>query len=360
MDPDVERGDRSPGLKQSVDPTVHAQSVPMGEPDRPSAPNRLLERLDGGTETEVKAWLDRLHDSDAADRKRTLRAIRNEVQANPGTFQVPATPLAAFLTDPDRAVRLTTAKLFVTLAKSDPSVVVPAVDALADRLADDEEFYYVRARAAEALGYTALECPDAVTDPEVLADLRVGLSFDEQEVKQKLAKAVAFVALGDPGRLRHQVDSLADHLDADDELVRYHLCTTLVAVGSERPAKLSAARDALEARLDDENPYVRGRAAEAIGVLASVSPVETAPTIEDVEPGTGDAKSFVTKRLQFARGDRGSTGPDEVGTVESIRRGTEEVVEAMTAPETDGACPHCGLTLPAGGPPMCPRCGAPY
>jgi hypothetical protein len=56
--------------------------------------------------------------------------------------------------------------------------VKPVVDALAERLADDEEFYYVRARSAEALGYVAVDSPEGVTDPETLADLRIGLEFD--------------------------------------------------------------------------------------------------------------------------------------------------------------------------------------
>lgn len=103
--------------------------------------------------------------------------------------------------DEGRAIRLTTAKLFVALAQSEPPAVLPVVDMRADRLADDEEFYYVRARCAEALGYTAVDSPEEVTNPETLADLRIGLSFDESEVKEKLAKALAYVALGNPGRL---------------------------------------------------------------------------------------------------------------------------------------------------------------
>jgi HEAT repeat protein len=63
----------------------------------------------------------------------------------------------------------------------------------------EDEFYYVRARCAEALGYIAVETPEAVTDPDILADLRIGLAFDEPEGKEKLAKALAHVALGGPG-----------------------------------------------------------------------------------------------------------------------------------------------------------------
>ena len=79
---------------------------------------------------------------------------------------VPFSIPGLLLRDDERSVRLTTAKLFVAAADADPEAVVPMVPALAGRLAADEEFYYVRARSAEALEY---------------------------------------VALGDPGRLAHQV-----------------------------------------------------------------------------------------------------------------------------------------------------------
>lgn len=167
---------------------------------------------------------------------RALQAVRDVSGELPRSFEEIAGPLSTFLTDEDRAVRLTTAKLFVTLVQSEPAVVLSPVDALAKHLSNDE-FYYVRARSAEALGYVAVDSPEKVTDPETLADLRIGLEFDEPEVKEKLAKALAYVALGDPDRLRHQVDSLAEHLNDDNELVRYHLCTVLVVVSCAHPEK---------------------------------------------------------------------------------------------------------------------------
>lgn len=176
--------------------------------------------------------------------------------------------LIPFLTDESRPVRLTTAKLFVSLSKANPDAAIDALDDLADRLADEEEFYYVRACSAEALGYIATEYPDDVATPDRLADLLVELSFDEPEVREKLAKALAYIALGDPSRLRHQSSDLVEHLDAEDELVRYHLCTALVAVASEHPTALSDDVDALSARLEDECPHVRGRGAEALGLVA--------------------------------------------------------------------------------------------
>ncbi|WP_435197466.1 HEAT repeat domain-containing protein [Natronomonas sp. EA1] len=335
----------------------------MSEPDQPPTPDRLTSLLEEGNLEETVACLDRLGAADAETRKRALRAVRNVAEEPRGSFDGLARPLSTFLTDEDRAVRLTTAKLFVTLAQSEPAAVLPAVEALADRLADDEEFYYVRARSAEALGYVAVDSPEDVTDPETLADLRIGLSFDEPEVKEKLAKALAHVALGDPRRLRHQVDSLAEHLDDENELVRYHLCTALVVVGCEYPDKLAEAAEPLQGRLGDENPYVQGRAAEALGLLATS---ETAAGAEfDPDDGAGtheDPPTFLTDRLSFCQrqvaSDQSADAPEGVGTIEAIRDGTDAVVEEMTAPDGD-ACPHCGLDLPEDGPPMCPRCGAP-
>ncbi|OYR44042.1 HEAT repeat domain-containing protein [Halorubrum sp. Eb13] len=335
----------------------------MSDPDQPPPPDRLTTLLEEQDHKGTVGCLDRLSAADTETRKRALRAVRDAAEDLPLSFEELANPLSTFLTDDDRAVRLTTAKLFVTLAQSEPAAVLPAVDALAERLADDEEFYYVRARSAEALGYVAVESLEEVTDPETLADLRIGLEFDEPEVKEKLAKALAYVALGDPARLRHQVDSLAEHLGDENELVRYHLCTALVVVGCEYPEKLAEAAEPLQGRLGDEDPYVQGRAAEALGLLAASEPgVESGPDLDDVEAKHEDPPTFLTDRLEFCRRqlatERSGGTPDGVGTIESIRDGTDEVVEEMNALDGD-ACPHCGLDLPESGPPMCPRCGTP-
>jgi len=334
----------------------------MNGSDPPPSCGRLLERLEAGADREAAACLDRLRAAETDVRKRVLRGVRQAADEQAGRFDGIAPSFAAFLTDDDRAVRLTTAKLFVTLAASEPGAVVPVVDALVGRVADDDEFYYVRGRCAEALGYVALEYPEPVGDPAVVAELRIGLSFDEPEVREKLAKALAFVALGDPGRLRHRTGSLAEHLDDDDELVRYQLCTALAAVGCEHPETLSEAAAGLRGRLGDENPYVRGRAAEALGVCArSGASVEPLPDPEAVGPGSNDAPSFLTDRLRFieaAPGEEPGAAPAGVGTVESVRAGIDDVVEEMTAPD-GGECPYCGLELPGDSPPVCPRCGAP-
>ncbi|MXR40017.1 hypothetical protein GRX01_01410 [Halobaculum sp. WSA2] len=331
----------------------------MTDIDPPPSPDGPTDLLIDGTREEVVACLDRIGAADAEARRRALRAIRDVASEDPSVFDGLADPLASFLTDEGRAVRLTTAKLFVTLADSEPGVVLPVVDPLAERLADEEEFYYVRARCAEALGYLGRDSPESVSDPEILADFRIGLSFDEPEVKEKLAKALECVALGDPSRLRHQVESLAEHLDDDEELVRYHLCTALTAIGCEHPAKLAPGRDALAARLsdDDEDPHVRGRAAEALGLLTRVSDERGT-----VSPAIGtDDDEFVRSRVAFLQethDDSPVDRDDRVGTLESIRDGTEKAVDAMRTPD-EYECPHCGVALPDGGLPMCPNCGSP-
>lgn len=335
----------------------------MSEPDKPPTSDHLTGLLEERDHQETVACLDRLGAADTETRKRALRAVRDIAEDPPCSFEGLAGPLSIFLTDDDRAVRLTTAKLFVTLAQSEPAAVLPVVDALAERLADDEEFYYVRARSAETLGYVAVDSPGEVTDPETLADLRIGLAFDEPEVKEKLAKALAHVALGDPDRLRHQIDSLAEHLDDDNELVRYHLSTALVVVGCVHPKKLVGAEGALRERWADENPYVRGRAAEALGVLAGSSvAIESTPDRDEGDAEGDETPSFLTDRMRYLRrgvtDEQSGSAPTGVGTIESVRNGTASVVEAMRSPD-DGECPRCGLALPNSGPPTCPRCGTP-
>ncbi|MFD1643779.1 HEAT repeat domain-containing protein [Halohasta litorea] len=330
----------------------------MSEPDQPSTPDRLTDLLTDGDHEETVACLNQLGAADAEARKRVLRASRDVAKERPRVFKELAAPLATFLTDDDRAVRLTTAKLFVTLAQSEPTVTLPVVDALAERLADDGEFYYVRARCAEALGYVAVDSPENVTDPETLADLRIGLRFDEPEVKEKLAKALAYVGLGDPGRLRYHVTDLAEHLNSEDELVRYYLATALVAVACEHADALEPAVDALSERIDDSNPYVRGRSAEALG-LANRSGFDVQlPDDWDVDAVESEAAAaFLEPRVRFAA----ESGPlvDGIGETESIRNRTDDIVEAMTTPDGDD-CPRCGLALPSDGMPMCPRCGRPF
>lgn len=108
----------------------------------------------------------------------------------------------------------------------------------------------------------------------------------------------------------------------------------------------------------DANSYVRERAVEALGLLAEVEGTDVVAAVEEIATGEGEAESFVTERVAFARHDE-DNGDKGVGTVESVRRGADDVVEVITSPDADGECPHCGLDLPDVGPPMCPGCGAP-
>jgi len=329
----------------------------MDDPDAP-LPEQFAAHLRSGDSTAAAAVLDELQDRDIDTRKATLRAGRAVLADGDGSLDGLATAVAAALAAEDRGLRLGAAKTLAVGADADPTGCLPAADALADRLADDTAFYYVRARCAEALGYLALADPEAVGTPERLADLRVGLAFDEPEVREKLAKALECVALSDPDRFTHLVGRLAEHLDDDRDLVRYHLCAVLVAAGDRDPASLADARDALVARLDDEVPQVRGRAAEALGVLARAD-AEAVPTERLRALREGD-EAFVRDRAAFAlaAADGDATGDDSVGTAAALRGTTDGMVSEITA-TPEGECPHCGFELPPDGPPMCPRCGGP-
>lgn len=324
--------------------------------------DRVVRLLERNALEEAQSGLEAVRTRPVEERKSALRSLRAAAEDS-GAVVGPLCPtLTAFLEDESRSVRLSTAKLFVAIAEADPASVEPTVDALADRLADDEEFYYVRARSAEALGYVALDRPEAVTSPETLADLRIGLSFEESELRRKLSKALEHVALGDPGRLRHQVPRLAEHLDDGNELVRYHLATALVVIGCESPDRLGAVTDALCARLDDENEYVRGRAAEALGLLAGSGAEFAMP--DGIVRLVDDDSSFVATRARFAVSmveaeQESPVATNDIGTVRSVRGTTDDIVEEIATPDTEGECPHCGLGLPDTGPLMCPRCGAP-
>ena len=325
---------------------------------------QLAERLESGAHEEARAGLSRYEAASAEKRKDALQALCDRAAAQPTAFAPVLSEFVPFLTDAEQSIRLTTAKLFVALAEEEPEAVSAVVPALADRLADEDEFYYVRARSAEALGYVGRVDPAAVASPEVLADLRIGLSFDEPEVKEKLAKALEHVALGRPRRLKHHAPSLAEQLSDDNELVRYHVCTAITVVGCEFPEEVAECHDALGARLDDDSPYVRGRAAEALGLLAHAGEIEESVREERLAALTDDENSFVRRRAQFAgaghteRTDTASTSAG-IGTVDGIRNETDAVVEEITTPDDEGTCAQCGLALPEHGPPVCPRCGTP-
>ncbi|KAA9395864.1 hypothetical protein Har1130_15645 [Haloarcula sp. CBA1130] len=331
--------------------------------DQPSAPpeTEIATLLEQGQKAAALTALERLSTAGPADQQACLRSLKAAADEQPELFDGVLPSLTEFVENSERPTRLTAAKLFVTVSEDAPDSVVPVVSTLAERLADESEFYYVRARCAEALGYVAVDHPDAVTSPEVVADLRIGLEFDKPEVKEKLAKALAHVALGSPERLRYQVDSLADHLRADSELIRYHLSTALVVVGCACPEQLTDAMEALVSCLEDESRYVRGRAAEALGLLAGVDSVESVPRAR-LDALTAD-EEFVAERAQFAlsqyRGEDPSDAVTGIATKNAIRTQTADIVSEIRTPEGEGECPHCGLSLPDASPPLCPGCGTP-
>jgi hypothetical protein len=112
----------------------------MTDADQPS-PDRVRELLTTGAHEAAVACLADLEPADGDDRKRVLRAVREVVETDGVAFDGLAEAVTPFLTDDERAVRLSTAKLFVALARAAPDVVLPAVGTVADRLADDAEFY---------------------------------------------------------------------------------------------------------------------------------------------------------------------------------------------------------------------------
>jgi hypothetical protein len=337
----------------------------MDDSNQSPPPDHLRELLDTGAVDEAVSVLSQLETAPVDNRKAALQMLRRLADDQPADVTPLVSALTPFLTDPERPVRLSTAKLLVTLAAADSEAVVDSVPLLAERLADDDEFYYVRGRAAEAIGYVAVEQNDVLT-PEILADLRIGIEFDEPEVVQKLSKALAYVALGDPGRLRHHADRLAEHLDSDDELVRYHLATAFVAVGCDHPDALSAHAGTLAELLGDDNPYVGGRAAEAVGLAAHGGGETAVSALDTVDAESVDndaAAEFLQDRLRFAASGvedgQKIDAPEGVGSLRTIATRTDGIVDAITTPDGEG-CPNCGLSLPEQGPPTCPRCGHPY
>ncbi|MUV85066.1 hypothetical protein GJ631_00325 [Natronomonas sp. CBA1123] len=339
----------------------------MGDASDPAPSDDVVDRLERGEVEAATASLDELQAADAEARTEAIRSLQRFAEEAPESFEPIVSALAPFLTDEQRSIRLSTAKLFVAVARTAPEAALGGADALAARLADDEEFYYVRARSAEALGYLALEAPEEVVSPDVLADLRVGLEFDEPEVREKLAKALAQVAVASPGRLRHHVPTLAAHLEDDSEEIRYHLATALVAVSCRKPEAVTDAVEELSARLDDDSPYVRGRAAEAVGLVAragtsaAIPELKLAAMVEAADDGDDD-EAFAVERVRFAlaaiEGADSEDFDEEIGSLAAVRERTDEIIEAMRRTD-ESTCPQCGLELPEGGPPMCPDCGSP-
>ncbi|MUV59645.1 HEAT repeat domain-containing protein [Halobacterium sp. CBA1126] len=323
--------------------------------------DRLTEYVETGAHDAAVTALEQYTAADSDARHEALQALHDLATTQPTVFTSVLPELAPFLDDPKRSVRLTTAKVFVAVADAEPAAVGRVSEPLLGRLADDEEFYYVRARAAEALGYVARDEPRAVDLRAFLAELRVGLSFDEPEVVAKLAKALECVALGRPQRLTHHTGELATHLDDDAELVRYHLLTAIAVVGCERPSALADCQAALGACLEDESPYVRGRAAEALGLVARADELECEVPEARLASLADEESSFAAERARYALDARDEGSAEAVvgvGSIRGIREETEEVVADITRPG-EAMCRECGRALPNHGPPVCPECGRP-
>lgn len=335
------------------------QPHPMTDSDPFSESERLSTLLADGSTDAAASALASLDAASAEERKAALRSLRTFADDHPTAVSPVAQALVPYLTDDERAVRLTVAKTLVAVAEADPNAAAPVVSDLAARLDDESEFYYVRARCAEALGYVALEHPADVSSPEILAAFRVGLSFEEAPVRERLAKAIECVALGDPSRLTHHAPQFAAHFDDERELVRYHLASALVVLACADPDEVAPVADELVARFDDETPQVRGRAAEALGILRRDAEASV-PTAE-LDALRDDEHEFVRDRAAFAldAATDGSTSGSDHGTVAGVRETTADAAEAVATPDEEADCRECGAPLPPGGPPMCPRCGAP-
>lgn len=320
-----------------------------------SLPASFEDALADSDEDALAALATDLADAPTETQKACATAFRDAVDESTDRGEAALPAVEPLLDSGDRAVRLTAVKGCATLAAARPSAVDPLVSTLTDLL--DDDFYYVRGRAAETLGYVALADPDAIDRATVVARLLNALSLDRPEIRQHVAAAVARIALGDPGALRSVVGEFDAHLDDGDELVRYHLTTAVVAVATEYPTYCRSLAGPLRDRLDDDQSYVRGRAAEALGLVAPVDSEVVAAAADRLRELT-DGSEFVADRARFALAD-GTSPPDGVADRTAIAEGTPAIVDDITGPPEDAGCPHCGETLGGVEPPFCPACGAP-
>jgi hypothetical protein len=108
---------------------------------------------------------------------------------------------------------------------------------------------------------------EAGAHEEMVADLCIGVEFNQSAVKEILAKTLIYVAFGDPSRLRYQRASLTEHFDdkknssSITSVQRWWLLD-----GSLQRSKPKAV-ELLQGRLGDANPYEV--AAELLGLLAA-------------------------------------------------------------------------------------------
>ncbi|MFC7229101.1 hypothetical protein N0B31_16980 [Salinirubellus salinus] len=267
----------------------------------------------------------------------TIRAVRDRAEADPASVADALPGLAVLFDDEADTVRLLTAKTFLAVAEADPT----AVPTEPLRAALDDEFYYVRGRAAQALGRVARATGGA--DPTLVARLLNGLSLEREESRERYAGALADVALGVPDALRTVSPDLADSLGDGDVRVRYHLATALAALAVAHPGRVEAVADRLRERLEDEDPHVAGRAAEALG-YAGVDCDPPTPA-EDGD----DAHAFAAERAAFAR-DPDSSTRERLGA--DLRGGHDAVAERVGVPDEPDGPPGLPPGVGPGGRPF--------
>jgi HEAT repeat protein len=264
--------------------------------------------------------------TDPDDRTATVRALRKRADADPSGVTGALDGLAALFEDHGDAVRLLTAKTFLACADHEPHAV--PTDPLREAL--DDEFYYVRARAAQVLGRVARTTGEA--DPTLVARLLNGLTLERAESRERYAGALADVALGAPAAVRTVSSDLAAGLDDEGVRVRYHLGTALAALALAHPGRVEAVKDSLCRRLDDGDPHVTGRVAEALGYAR----VDCDPPSFD---GDDDAVAFAADRMAFAR------DPDPI---------THERLSAALRADHDAVAETVGVPDDPDGPPGLP------
>lgn len=160
-------------------------------------------------------------------------------------------------------------------------------------------------------------------------------------MKEKLAKALEFVAESNLERLRHHVSTLAEHLDDDNDLVRYHLVTALTAIGCADPERLVPVSTDLENRVGDENEYVHGRAVEALGVLLQEVLLCDEFILGDLSEGLGsEASDFLLDRVTFTTSkgeltDESKGMMTQLGQLMGFEKTTTDVANTIVSPAVD-------------------------
>jgi hypothetical protein len=299
-------------------------------------PDSLLDAAHEGPEAFAAACPD---DGDA--RHELATALRDRAESDPAAVAEGVAGLAPLLDDDRDSTRLLAAKTYVAVAEHEPDAVPtePLEAAL------DDEFYYVRGRAVQALGRVARA--RGAADPSLLARLLNGLELERKESRERYAGALADCALADAAALRTLVPDIAEALDDESAVVRYHLTTALAAVARLEPDRVAGVADALEPLLGDAEPYVAGRAGEALG-YAGVAVDGDVVADSDTVGAADEALAFRDERVAVTAGD------DRATELPPVAAGHDDAAEAVAAPDERGdpALPpgHPGHPAGPGGP----------